>query len=209
MRTVARSSRPPRRARGLRRRCPTGAARRRRGGRHVPADGAQSCPRKPLGVQLASPMRPPGRRRARARGRALLVGREHDPEGRERDVEARVRERQVFGVRPGRSIASPSASARRRRAPGARARSRRRSPSRNGAPPRASRCRCRRPRRARARPLEGRRLAQRLADDLQRRADHREVARRPHRLLARLDRAERSGSVARSDGTTFVIYFSS
>jgi hypothetical protein len=67
-----------------------------------------SWPTNPSGVQLARPMRPPGRTTRRsslaARG---LVRREHHAERREHDVERTVGERQVLGVGDARRHGEP------------------------------------------------------------------------------------------------------
>ena len=58
-----------------------------------------SWPMKPSGVQLARPILPPCLQTRSSLGRgAILVGREHHPEGRDDDVETGVGERQRFGV---------------------------------------------------------------------------------------------------------------
>ncbi len=54
---------------------------------------------KPSGVQLARPILPPGlQTRDELRGGTLLIGREHHAEGRDDDVEARIRERQLLRI---------------------------------------------------------------------------------------------------------------
>ena len=51
------------------------------------------------GVQFARPILPPGRQtRSSSRGGLLLVGREHDAESGEHDVEARIGEGQSLGI---------------------------------------------------------------------------------------------------------------
>ena len=138
--------------------------------RHVAADVLNIWPMKPSGVQLASPIRPPGRQTRSQLGRgARLVGREHHAERRQHGVERAVGERQRLGVGLAeRRSCRPSAAARRAARRAARARSRWRSRRRRGGPRRAWRCRCRRRRRAPARRRRVDGLAQRLADDLQR-----------------------------------------
>ena len=95
------------------------------GGRCLPSV-LNTWPMKPSGVQLARPILPPAlQTRSSSAAARLLVRREHHAEGREHDVEAVVRERQVLGVGlAGIRSCSPSASARARRARAAPARSR-------------------------------------------------------------------------------------
>ncbi len=58
-----------------------------------------SWPMKLSGVQLARPILPPGRQtRIEFVRRLLLIGREHDAEGRKHDIEAGIREGKRFRV---------------------------------------------------------------------------------------------------------------
>ena len=151
-----------------------------------------SLPIKPSGVQLARPILPPRLADAQQLGRRLvLVGREHDAEGRDDRVKAAVGKRQRLGVgfaeldvQPFGRGAFAAAFEQRRHvigrghlAPAARRRQRRVAVAGRDIEHLAA-------------GAQVERLAQLLADDLQRRADHRIVARRPGALLARLDGAE-------------------
>ena len=145
-----------------------------------------SRPMKPAGVQLARPMRAAAAHDAQhLAGRARVVRREHHAERRQHRVEGAVVEGQRLDVGLAEGDRQPlgggAAAAvleqgrhvvgRRHVAPAAGRRQRAVAVARGHV------------QHLRARPQVDR-LAQRLADDLQRRADDPEVARRPGRLLA-------------------------
>jgi hypothetical protein len=159
----------------------------------------KSPPRNPSGVQQASPIR------LQLARRAPVVRREHRAEGRHDDIEAAVGIGQRLRIRglehdvePFGGGASPAAFEERRHVVGRR--DLRETPRRG----------------KRRVAVAGRhvehalaaahidRLAERLADDLQCRADNGEVARGPHRLLPHLHRAEITRAlcrIARDDGS--------
>ena len=147
------------------------------------------CPMKPSGVQFARPILPPRlQTRSQLSGGAVLVGREHHAEGRDNDIEAAIRERQASASASWKLICRPFGG---------------------GALTCAIKERGHVVRRDHVAPTprggergvavaggdvehvlvraEVERLAQRLADDLQRGADDGIVARRPGALLAGLD----------------------
>ena len=153
---------------------------------------------KPSGVQFAMPMRPPGRStRSISRADASVVGREHHAEGRQHGVEAGIVERQRLGVGDleahGQAFGVRALAAlleQRRHVVGgghvgkAARRGQRRVAVAGGDVEHA----------LAGADVGG--LGERLADDLQRRADDGEVAAGPGGLLALLDRRE----VRRTDG---------